>query len=280
MKPFKRYLRMNRQSTNIPIYGGNTMSFFQKVLASVGIGAAKVDTILKKDQFIPGEHVFGEVQIKGGDVPQKIDSIYLSLKSTYEKEVDDKKHTSTATVHQMKITEAFTIESNSEKIIPFSFRLPNDTPLTMGRTKLFISTGLDIKNAVDPSDNDYIQVLPNDLVKRVMNSLSELGFRLISAECKSASSIYRNRLPFIQELEYKPQSGPFYGKLDELEVMFLSIEENTMELLLQVDRKARGLGGLFAEALEMDESFVNVTVSINDLPNLKQKLQAIIDRYA
>lgn len=256
------------------------MSFFQKVLASIGVGAAKVDTILRKDQFLPGELVEGEVHVKGGEVAQKIDSIYLALMTTYEKEIDDKKHTSTSTVHQVKIVEDFIIESNKEKAIPFTFRLPNDTPLTIGKTKLYISTGLDIKNAIDPSDEDHIKVNPNELVNSVMNAVSELGFRLVSAECKAASSIYRNRLPFIQELEYKPLSGPFYGRLDELEIMILSIEENLIEMLLQVDRKAKGLSGLFAEALDMDESFVSVTVSKNDIPNMKQKLQSIIAKYA
>jgi len=256
------------------------MSFFQKVFASIGIGAAKVDTILKKEEFFPGETVIGEVHIKGGEVAQKIDAIYLSLNSTFEKEMDDKKHTSTALIHQLKITEAFTIESNTEKRIPFTFRLPNDTPLSLGKTKLFISTGLDIKHAIDPNDQDYIQVIPNDLVENIMNSVSELGFRLVSAECKSASSIYRNRLPFLQELEYKPLSGPFYGRLDELEIMFLSIQDNIIEMLWQVDRKARGLGGLFAEALEMDESYVNVTITVNDLPNLKEKIKSIINQFA
>ncbi|KAB7673035.1 sporulation protein [Bacillus sp. B1-b2] len=256
------------------------MSFFQKVLASIGVGAAKVDTILRKEQYFPGELVEGEVHVKGGEVAQQIDCIYLALHATYEKEVDDKKHTSTATVHQVKILEDFMIEANKEKVIPFSFRLPNDTPLTIGKTNVYISTGLDIKNAIDPSDNDYIKVNPNELVQTLMNTVSELGFRLVSAECKAASSIYRNRLPFIQELEYKPLSGPFYGSLDELEIMLLSIEEHTIEMLLQVDRKAKGLSGLFAEALDMDESFVSVTISKNDIPNLKQKMQSIIAKYA
>ncbi len=33
------------------------MSFFKKLAASAGIGAAKVDTILEKDAYFPGEEV-------------------------------------------------------------------------------------------------------------------------------------------------------------------------------------------------------------------------------
>lgn len=38
--------------------GGMGMSFFDKMFASVGIGAAKVDTILTNDRLIAGDEVF------------------------------------------------------------------------------------------------------------------------------------------------------------------------------------------------------------------------------
>jgi len=39
------------------------MSFFNKVLASVGIGAATVDTKLERDVVMPGEEIKGVVEI-------------------------------------------------------------------------------------------------------------------------------------------------------------------------------------------------------------------------
>lgn len=36
---------------------------FQKFLASVGIGNAKVDTVLEKDEYIVGEEIYGKVHI-------------------------------------------------------------------------------------------------------------------------------------------------------------------------------------------------------------------------
>ena len=67
------------------------MSFFNKVLASVGIGAATVDTKLERDQVVPGEEIKGIVEIRGGNVEQKIDDIYLSVNTQYVKESDDRK---------------------------------------------------------------------------------------------------------------------------------------------------------------------------------------------
>ena len=75
-------------------------------------------------------------------------------------------------------------------------------------------------------------------------------------------------------------NGPYQRKLDELEVMFLNQTEDRVELLLEVDRRARGLGGFLAEALEMDESMVRLSISSSDVPHLASKLQQAIDKFA
>ena len=61
------------------------MSLFKKVLASVGIGGAKVDTKLERDTLAPGDIGRGIVEIMGGNLEQSIESIYLSLNTTYMK---------------------------------------------------------------------------------------------------------------------------------------------------------------------------------------------------
>ncbi|UII54471.1 sporulation protein [Cytobacillus spongiae] len=256
------------------------MSFFNKVFASVGIGSAKVDTKLEKERLFPGEEVKGIVEIQGGNVEQNIDEIYLSLHTTYIKEHDDKKYTATGLIDRFRLTERFTIKPNERKEIPFSFQLPLDTPLTLGKTKVWVATGLDIKNAVDPGDKDHVMVQPNSLMNAVLEAVADLGFRLREVECEQASRKVRGRLPFIQEFEFVPVSGAFRGKLDEIELVFYPISENQTEILMQVDRRARGLGSFLAEALEMDESYVRLNVSSSDIPSLKEKFYSVIQRYS
>ena len=256
------------------------MSFFDKVFASVGIGAASVDTKLEKDTYMPGETVQGVVEIKGGKVEQQIDEIYLSLNTTYLKESDDRKYNVTATIDRFRLTTPFTIRSNERKEIPFTFQLPYDTPLSIGRSKVWVTTGLDIKGGVDPSDKDYLKVIPNQLMTAVFNAVDNLGFRIREADCEEAPRRLRGRLPFVQEFEFVPTSGLFRGKLDELEVVFLSSGNGTLDLMFQVDRRAKGLSGLFSEAMGMDETNVRLTVSNADLPNLQQKIQSVIQRYS
>lgn len=255
------------------------MSFFNKVFASVGIGAAKVDTKLEKDRVMPGEEVRGVVQIRGGSTEQNIEDIYLSLHTTYIKEADDKKYTATAEIDRFRLTQSFIIKENETKEIPFSFRLPLEMPLSLGRTKVWVATGLDIKNAVDPSDKDYLTVVPNPVMEGILTAVSDLGFRLREAECEEAPRHLRRHLPFVQEFEFVPVSGRFRGRLDELELVFYPNNENDIEVLMQVDRRARGIGGFLSEAMGIDETYVRMNVHSADLPSLKQKIQSAIERY-
>ncbi|KAA0562597.1 sporulation protein [Bacillus sp. CH30_1T] len=256
------------------------MSFFNKVFASIGIGAATVDTKLEKSSYQAGETAKGIVEITGGSADQNIDAIYLTLFTTYIRESDDKKYTDYAPIQKVQISEPFTIGENEKKQFPFSFTLPFETPITYGNTRVWVATGLDIKNAVDPKDKDYIEILPNELTNAVLTSVQELGFRIRKVECEQAPRRYRGRYPFIQEFEFVPVNGPYQRKLDELEVMFLNQSEEQVDLLLEVDRRARGLGGFLAEALEMDESMVRLTIRTTDIPHLSSKLKDVINKFA
>ncbi|MFF3100191.1 sporulation protein [Viridibacillus arvi] len=255
------------------------MSFFNKVLASFGVGGAKVDTKLEKVEYVAGETMRGEVEVYGGNIEQQIDSIYLTVNTTYIRESDDKKYTDNAAVKQYKITSPFTIGVNETKVIPFEISLPADTPITYGNTQVWVSTGLDIKNSVDPTDKDFIAIRPTRLVAQILETINQLGFKLRKVECEQASSKIRSSYPFVQEFEFIPTNGVYRGKLDELEILFLSQTDQSAEILMQVDRKARGFGDFLAEALEMDESHIRLSITVQDLPNLQVKLKQIISNY-
>ncbi|EZP76724.1 SpoOM family protein [Parageobacillus genomosp. 1] len=251
---------------------------FKKFLSSIGIGAARVDTKLSKTQYAPGETVEGIVEIHGGNVEQQIDEIYLSLVTTYIREIDDKKYQENAVLEKYKVTGSLTIRPNETKTIPFQFVLPYDVPITKGKTKVWIQTGLDIKMAIDPQDRDYIEIEPHPLVAAFLEATRRLGFRLREVQCEQAPRYLRRRLPFVQEFEFKPTSGAFKGRLDELEAIFF-VSEHQAEVILEIDRKARGLSGLLAESLNMDETLIRFTYDANDLPSLPQLLMNTISRY-
>ncbi|MDN4494598.1 sporulation protein [Ureibacillus aquaedulcis] len=256
------------------------MAFFKKLGASIGIGSAKVDTKLESSSYQAGEQIKGEIEIYGGNVEQQINAIYLTLYTTYIKEVDDNKYTANAPIQKFKVSDPFIINANETKTIPFSFAIPLDVPITVGKTKVWVATELDIRSGVDSEDKDYIDIRPSKIASRVLDEVEQLGFKLRKVECQQASYKYRSNYSFIQEFEFVPTTGAFRGRLDELEVVFLSQSQSQVELLMQVDRKARGLGGFLAEALDADETHVKMTVSQQDLYTLGEQLRQVISRYS
>lgn len=256
------------------------MSFFNKILASIGIGSAKVDTKLSQSLIKAGEDVEGIIEIKGGSTEQNIDEIYLTINTNYEKEEDDKVVQKQAVISTIKLNEPFVIMPEETKTIPFKFQIPIDTPVSVGSTKVWIQTGIDIKGSVDPTDRDIVTILPHSMVEETMNVFSQLGFKLRKVKNEAASYKLRKRLPFIQEFEFVPTSGTYYGKFDEVELVFFPIDEKKLEVIIEVDRRARGLAGLFSEALDMDETIIRFTLHEDEMPGLKNTIDDVLRKHS
>jgi hypothetical protein len=54
---------------------------FGRLLSSIGVGAATVDTRLERDELVPGEEVRGVVEVKGGGSEQKVNGIRLEVQT-------------------------------------------------------------------------------------------------------------------------------------------------------------------------------------------------------
>ncbi len=251
---------------------------FDKLLTSIGIGAAKVDTRLSKGSYVAGEIIEGTVSIKGGSSEQEIDNIYLTLMTDYEVEIDDKKVRRSVALEKIRLTEPFLISANEEKVVPFRMRIPFEAPSTLGRTRVWIQTGLDIKMAIDPQDTDYLEIKPHPLVTAFIDAARRLGFRLYQVDCEKTPSFFRNGLPFVQEYEFKAASGQFARKLDELEAVF-QLTENEANVLLQIDRRVRGFSSFLAESFNMDESYVKFSFNRSDISTLDRTLGEIIRKH-
>ncbi|MCP2730441.1 sporulation protein [Limnofasciculus baicalensis] len=249
------------------------MSMFKKLLAKVGIGAATVDTRLNQDSFIPGEIIDGEVYITGGDVEQDIKEIHLYIATQYKREVDDTTVTETCELVKYCLCDTFTIAAQETKAISFSIQLPYQTPLTVKNQPVYLRTGLDVALAIDPKDIDYIHVSPHPLMDLVINNIKNIGFQLHEVDCQYNPRLGGN-YPFVQEFEFRP-TGKYRGKLDELEVIF-SLNADELKVNLEIDKRARGLGGFIAEAFDADEKRVHLIVT-PDYLHRSDDLEAIID---
>ncbi len=251
----------------------------QKILASVGIGNAKVDTKLNRSHYTAGDVLNGVVEVTGGNTAQEVDTIYLTVYTTYIREVNDSKQTANAAIARFQVSQPFTIGSGEMKSIPFSFTLPHTTPISAGKTKVWVQTELDIKMAIDPTDKDYIEVSPAPLANEVLAAMKRLGFRLRKVDCEKAPARIATPHVFIQEFEFTATNPSYRRHLDEVEVTFINQSPHSVDVLLQIDRRARGLGGFLAEALEMDESYTRLTFTDRDTFQIESTLRQTIERY-
>ena len=253
---------------------------FGRLLSSIGVGAATVDTRLERDELVPGEEVRGVVDVKGGSSEQEVEGIRLEVQTHYKRESGDNTLTETATIERFPVSGQRTIAANSQEEIPFAFRLPYDTPLTLGRSSVWIRTALDVRMALDPSDSDVVTVRPNRTMGIILDSMNRLGFRLREAGNEELPHRLRRRLPFGQEFEFVAGSGEFRGRFDEIELLMFP-SEGSVDVILQIDRRARGLGSFLSEAVGTDESYASLSVPESATPDrVREGLSQTIRQHA
>ncbi|OAN12631.1 sporulation control protein Spo0M [Photobacterium jeanii] len=247
------------------------MSLFRKSLASFGIGAAKVDTILPQDALIPGQPLPVEIEVQGGATEQQIDNIHLTLCCRYLEEVASGRGESeqrTEKVPQVcrlahwSLPETFVIGIDEQRQFTATLDLPFNTPVTIGDAQVWLDTSLDIARAIDPKDKDTLTVRPEPLMDGVFTALEHAGLRIRQVECEAAKGF---ALPFVQEFEFVPVSGPFHGRWRELEVVAYRDEES-LQLWFEVDRRQKGLTGMLSSFLGRGELKRQLTISADLSP--------------
>jgi sporulation-control protein len=231
-----------------------------KILASFGIGSAKVDARLTNNHVRMGEDLTGEIHIQGGSVEQSISQIYMYLFTYYSRKVNDNETLHKEVLASFRVSDTLVISPGEKKILPFQLKVPYHTPISYNKQQVYLSTGLDIERAIDPKDLDPVIVQPDPLMEEVLRQMDQMGFRhsYESGKCKHTRHIHR-AVPFVQEFEFKPQ-GTFRDRLDEIELIF-DVHESGMDILMQVDKRANSIMGIFAEALDLDEKYVRFSVN-------------------
>lgn len=232
------------------------MSFFKKTLATFGIGSAKVDSVLQQDVLYPGDKAKIIVHVYGGSTAQAIDNIEIRLCCRYvdEEAVSNKDRDSahkhkvhkTYTLANWSLPYAFTIEPGESREFNVEFDLPLNMPVTVGDSKVWLETGLDIALALDPTDKDILTVRPEAMLEAIFSEFEEQGLRLRQVECEAAKGF---ELPFIQEFEFVPTTGPYHGRWRELEIIAYR-DEDKLRLWFEIDRSMNsGMGGMLVSLL-------------------------------
>ncbi|MDS0276206.1 sporulation protein [Halomicroarcula sp. S1AR25-4] len=240
------------------------------VLSRIGIGSARVDTVLPSSTVRAGDAVDAEVHVEGGSTDQDIDAIYFALETEYRTE----EGYADAIVDKWQLTEPFTIGSGEERRFETTIDVPRRTPVTVGSVSVEIETGLDISMAVDPEDEDRIEVRPTERLQAVFDALENVGFSMKSSSCEARpGGIFSTSASFVQEFEFRPQRGEFSGEVDEVEIIPV-YDGNGLTVHMEVDRR----GGLLSEAMDIDERHTSFTVQDADPAAIEPSLtQAIRD---
>lgn len=221
---------------------------FKKLLAAVGIGSAKVDTQLHQSRLFPGQEFEATIVIQGGDVPQKVEGIDLALMTRVKVSGENGDFFKNHCLAKWRVAKSFEIQPGQVLEIPFKGQLHPETPFTAlpvrnNQCQVWLQTGVDIDVALDPSDNDAIEILPTPVLEHVLTAMNELGFALTKADVEQGylnAPSFRSRSGCYQELEFHPRSFGF-SSLREVEISLVCDTAET-HLLIELDRAFRGDG--------------------------------------
>ncbi len=126
---------------------------FSKLMCRFGIGATKIDLVLNKSEFRPGDVIKGEYELKGGRVEQKLKRIETDLLQ-YDENVNR-----SSVLHQNTILSSSTMKVNEQRTIHFSCRLSDAFPPSSESVSYKFVTRLVFDDGVNSVDHDEFQIL-------------------------------------------------------------------------------------------------------------------------
>ncbi len=230
---------------------------FNKLLAKVGLGSAKIDTVLKNMTLHQGDIVEGTVHIQGGKVDQEINKITISVmtmaQGTREVDGEEEKFFKSIAIGSFNMDYAMKVEEGQKYEIPFSFKLPSETPITSiaagkNQSKVWIYTELDIESGLDSADRDYLTILPHPAVEMMINKFLHNGFQFAKVDVEEGylqTPTFSSTSGIYQEVEMRPNSAGFFNRshrsVNEVELSFI-VDDEMVHLLVEVDRSFSGDG--------------------------------------
>ena len=186
---------------------------FQKVLASLGSGGAKVDARLLDRNVRPGAVLRGEIDLTGGQVDQEVTSLGVTLLARVD-ETDERGRTSSTDIPitSVQVASKELVRAGAQVRVPFQVQLPLQTPLTsvLGRYLSGMAVGLQTNlnlagTVVDPQDVDAVLIEPLPAQHRLLDAMSRLGFQFGAARLDGDRlDGVEQQLPFHQVISFTP----------------------------------------------------------------------------
>lgn len=125
----------------------------RKYLSLLGVGSAKIDLILEKEIYRPGDFVQGYFLIIGGTIEQKIKQIDCDLVLT------DKRQGIEIIIEKTTIQNTSIIYSEESNKISFTFQLPDSILPTSDVISYRFKTKLTFHKGLESRDQDIIKII-------------------------------------------------------------------------------------------------------------------------
>ncbi|WP_225826331.1 sporulation protein [Streptomyces naphthomycinicus] len=219
---------------------------FKRLLGAIGVGGPSVDTVLDGGAALPGGDLTGRVLLRGGGSAVEIEHIGLELIARVEAEHAEGESEGAVAFERFTVGGGFRLGEQEERELPFSVRLPWETPVTelygqpLGIV-LGVRTEVAVAGARDKGDLDPLAVRPLPVQEAVLEAFGQLGsgFRSADLEYGRIGSTGQ-QLPFYQEIELTPPPG-YAHAVNEIELTFLASPAG-VEVVLEADKR----GGPFS----------------------------------
>ena len=235
-----------------------------RLLSSIGIGAATVDTILPKTELHLGETVEVTVELEGGDSDQQIDTVYFAL-LTQVKGKD-------VVLDQFELGESFTLAAGESRTATTNITVPYSTPLTLGDQRVWLKTELDIDWAVDPTDEDTIEIVPDAYLRTLLDTLKDLGFTISHVGIEETP--WLDHRAFLQSFTFTPDSER-WPNLDGLRIMPVARGED-LRVFIEFD-KHENIEELNHQDYNKQE--ISITFETTNPEMIQRRLKSEIDTY-
>lgn len=146
---------------------------FKRLMASFGVGTAKVDLILDKQQYRIGETIRGKAVIEGGNVDQQVNSLDIDIMLKFN--IRGKEFS--RVVHTINVARNFFVKEKKTVEFPVEYTLPADYPISKGSVSYHLITKMNIIRSTDSGDTDSLVVLPSREMEFVIDAFDILGFK-------------------------------------------------------------------------------------------------------
>lgn len=170
-----------------------TMATLQTLMAAIGVGAAHLTLTLDESIHPRGSTIHGKLDLKGGNVEQRIETLSVLL----VKHVEHGKAVTDQACGTVLLDSAFAIHPTEEISYAFQFAVPDDVAVNGIAQGAFVAVEADVLRAFNPRATVMLNVVPHREVGALQTALGELGFEAKSGfpDASGVNSIVHYSVP-------------------------------------------------------------------------------------